>query len=212
VVAASVYGAPLASVGESALRSLPGVQLATFLPLDASLIVELNNAPSTSAAAQEDYLWISAAATIVTPVTFDYQANHVHALTASVDRKTLIGQVDLPEAGSSLANPLVVSTNAGASWSAAPAFPQAQDCCFVEQVYGAGDGSVLAEIAVYHADQQSYEPTGMYEWRAGARTWIYVASPPADATVLTVSMDTSGRPSAVWAPGFGSGLSYYPLP
>jgi hypothetical protein len=213
VIAASVNGAPLASVGESALKSLPGVQLATFLPLDASLIVELNNAPSTSAATAEDYLWISATATIVTPVNFDYQASHVHALTASADRKTLIGQADLPESGPSLANPLLVSRNAGASWSALPAFPQAQDCCFVEYVYGAADGSILAEIAVYHADQQLYEATAVFEWRSDARTWTYVAPPPAYATLLTVSMDASGRPGAVWSPGFGSsGLSYCPLP
>jgi hypothetical protein len=212
VIAASVNGAPLASVGESALRSLLGVQLASFLPLDASLIVELNNAPSPPAAANEVYLWTNAAATVFTPVTFDYQANHIHALAASTDGKALIGQVDLPGSGSSLANPLAVSTNGGASWSEAPAFPQAQYCCFVEYTYGAADGSVVAEIAVYFAEQQNYEPTGVFELRPGAAAWTYVAAPPAGSIVLTVSSDASGRPLAVWAPGFGSGLSYSPLP
>ncbi len=213
VIAASVNGGPITSVKIDALSAMPTARIGPFFPLGATLYVGLWKGSSAYPSPGDGvYAKADATAAKFTTVSFTYQGSHVYALTASMDGKTLLGQTELYGSAPAPAVPLLASTDGGASWHTLPAFPQAQYCCYEDYIYGAADGSVVAEIRVYSYVSGLFEPTGIFALRPGAGTWVYVASPPAGIVILTVSSDASGRPVAVWAPGFGNGLPYHPLP
>lgn len=213
VIAASVNGGPMSSVKIDALSAIPTARIGPFLPLGATLYVGLWKGSSVSPSPGDGvYAKADATAAEFTTVSFTYQGSHVYALTASMDGKTLLGQTELYGSAPAPAVPLLASTDGGASWHALPAFPQAQYCCYEDFVYGAADGSVVAEIRVYSYESGLFEPTGIFALRPGAGAWVYAAPPPDGSVIITVSSDASGRPVAVWAPGFGNGLPYHPLP
>lgn len=209
LIAASVNGAPLTSVGGATLSQQAGMRLAGLLPLGASVIVELN---ASSSLGTSTYLQVDAAAGALTPLNYHYLNSSVVALAASADGKTLIGQAASYSPPPAPAAPLLISTDNGVAWRALPAFPQAQNCCYERFIAGSADGSIVAEIATYQFAQRLLVSFGVFELRPGAKSWDYVAPPPpSDSGIITISSDASGRPVAVWAASVSSGLPYHPL-
>jgi hypothetical protein len=211
IIAASIGGGPLTPLKIDALSSMPAARIAGFYPLGSALFAQLAEWTNSPAPSKTVTITADASGAEFTTVSPVYQGKPVSLLTASADGKTLLGY-SAPSAASTTPSTLLSSTDNGASWRALPALPAAQFCCFVDYAYGALDGSVVAEIQVYRADQGLYQATGIFVLRPGAETWVYDAAPPAGSVILTISADASGRPVAAWAPGAGAGLPYHPLP
>jgi hypothetical protein len=210
IIAASVGGGPLTPVKIDALSSMPAARIAGFYPLDSALFAQLAEWSNSSSPSKMMTITADASGSEFTTVSPAYQGDPISLLAASAGGKTLLGY-SAPSSASAKPTALLSSTDDGASWRMLPAFPAAQFCCFVDYIYGALDGSVVAEAQIYHPDSGNYQATGIFALRPGAGAWVYIASPPAGSVILTISSDASGRPVAAWAPGFGSGLPYHTL-
>lgn len=199
LIAASVNGAPFVSVGQSFVDSLPSMSLPSFYSAGDTLYIHLPGAQSASDPLAATYVKTDAYATALTPVTFRYQAQQVYLVAGGNSSNLLFGQLVTLNAaktqyqiGSTLS-----SKDGGATWNPLPPFPAALDCCTVDYLFVAPDGLIIAE-AQTHAPDQNYVTTGVFVLDPGASRWRYVSSPPEGTNILTVSVDGTGRPIALW--------------
>jgi hypothetical protein len=198
LIAASVNGAPFVSVGQSFVDSLPSTSLPGFYPAGTILYIGLPGAHSVSDPLDVTYVKTDTYARAVTPVTLRYQGQQVY-LVAGGNRSTLLfGRLmSLNAAKTQYQIGITLSSkDGGATWNPLPSFPAAQYCCNIEYLFVAPDGLIIAE-AQTHAPGQYYVSTGVFALDRGTNRWRYVSSPPV-GIILTVSVDGTGRPIALW--------------